>query len=186
MQWNSAKLAKHHYFYLTLIIFQIGWLLAVIGHSASFHLLLIPIIIGYYYCEKRYFGKLFFNDAHTRRRYFQIFLIMLSGIIVDYLLATFGLIEFSDPHFTLPLWLILLWGLFSITFHISYYWLPVRSLSTIIFGATFGPLSYWIASNLEAVNIIQPLTFTLVSSLFWACIFSVQSEKSAAKIYSKT
>jgi hypothetical protein len=98
-------------------------------------------------------------------------LMFISGCLADWSLAKLEFIQFAADGPTLPLWLVLLWLLFSITFEKCYCWLNGNLKVAALLGGLFGPASYWAASKLSSVNIQMPIEFTLLSAVFWATLF---------------
>lgn len=127
--------------------FQSAWLVAVKLQQQGL-LILIAIIIAH------------FLVSHSRvRDWYTLLSIVLVGSLVDSTMSYIGLFHFKEGNL-MPLWLILLWANFALTFHYSMAWLarcsvPVQAL----LGGVFGCSSYYAAYKLGAVD--YPFEFSL-------------------------
>jgi hypothetical protein len=134
------------------------------GHSSPVYLASVPIIVIYLFAESIISNK-------SVDYYFSVVTIALIGIIADYLMMYFELIQFNFEQI-FPVWLMILWVFFGLTFSAAYRWLiKLHQLFILSIGAIFGPLAYWAASKLSDVEIVSPLMFTAFSSVFWAMLF---------------
>ena len=160
------------------MLFQVSWLVLVLGHEGKFYLLSIPLIL--FYLAVEIYGA---NKPTISLAYYlpKIFLFAI-GCITDWYFAKLQLIQFASDETNLPFWLLLLWLLFSITFNNCYGWLKNRQLLAAILGSLFGPASYWAASSMSSVEILSPFIFTLFSSIFWGLLFVVFLKNKPDKI----
>lgn len=150
----------------TVLLFQTGWLLLVLGHESSLYLCAIVLILCYLTVD------LYKKKPSSYLAYFSPKLLMFSiGCITDWSLAKLQIIEFASNASALPFWLLLLWVLFSITFEKCYSWLNGKLWLAAVLGSIFGPASYWAASKLSSVVIHMPVEFTVFSVVFWAVLF---------------
>jgi len=102
-----------------------------------------------------------------------IALALLIGALWDSLLVKLGWIAY--PHETLitnaaPHWILALWALFASTLNISMRWLKQQPLLALMAGAVGGPLSYWAAARLGAVQFVEPAALVITMALGWALI----------------
>ena len=101
-------------------------------------------------------------------------LIILIGLLVDFLLSSFKLINFGSNAKLIPVWLVCLWILFAVTFRDSYRWMcSIKPVTVFIIGGVFGPLAYKGASLLSEVEVLQPSFFYPISALFWGSLFTL-------------
>ncbi len=150
----------------TVLLFQAGWLVLVLGHENLLYLGAIALILLYLVVD------LYKTKPISYLAYFSPKLLMFSiGCITDWSLAKLQIIEFASNGSALPFWLLLLWLLFSITFETCYSWINGKLWVAVILGGIFGPASYWAASKLSSVVIQMPIEFTMFSTVFWAVLF---------------
>ena len=101
------------------------------------------------------------------------------GIVVELLFRQLGLTDYPSVSYFVPPWLFLVWISFGFTFSGCYRWLGHHSTwLAVLLGAVFGPVTYWIASRLAPFQILEPILFTVASSLFWAVLYGVAVEVS--------
>lgn len=95
----------------------------------------------------------------------------LIGIGIDTIHLLIGTFAASQSFF--PLWLILLWIMFAISFNHSLLWFTRRSYSLLaVVGAIGGPISYWGGIQSGALTTEQTTPFVLsVLILTWALLF---------------
>lgn len=94
-------------------------------------------------------------------------LIVLSGLAVDALSVSAGLLQFRDADaFGLPGWLVLLWCSFALTVPRLQQLLVHRSAQTVFFVCA-GPLSYFAGAALAAATIIAPFSYALMATVSW-------------------
>lgn len=99
--------------------------------------------------------------------------VVLIGALWDSLLVMLGWIRY--PSGTLlsgaaPHWILALWALFATSLNLSMRWLKPRLGLAALLGAVCGPLSYWAAVRLGAVEFVQPLRVIVALSFGWALI----------------
>jgi hypothetical protein len=102
-----------------------------------------------------------------------VFQVVLIGALWDSLLVTLGWISY--PSGTLlsgaaPHWIIALWALFATSLNLSMRWLKERLGLAVVLGAVCGPLSYWAAVRLGAVEFARPQQAIVALSLGWSLI----------------
>jgi hypothetical protein len=168
-------------FWLSFVLFQAGWFLIVMGSQSYLYLAVLPLLGLYLRLESRW-------HTVSKRQHVARILLALIGFGFDSLIGSFGLISFNGEQysgFTLaPIWLALLWYWFITTLATCYGWLVNRAYLAILVAAVFGPASYWGASYISAITIIQPMTFTGLSMVFWGCLFAmIFTKKSLTNLY---
>jgi hypothetical protein len=63
-----------------------------------------------------------------------------------------------------------LWALFATALNVSMRWLKPRLLLAALLGAVCGPLSYWGAVRLGAVQFVDPLRIAIALAVGWAVL----------------
>jgi hypothetical protein len=150
-----------------LIFFQVCWALSIICHDSLLSWLVVGLIPIYLLIEHR-FEKTKFSELLLRAA------IIVAGLMAELLFRHVGLTNYSSPEFIVPSWLFLVWLSFGLTFNGCYRWLNNYSIwISISLGAVFGPMTYWIASQIAPFEILQPIGFTLASSVFWGLLYAV-------------
>ena len=147
---------------LNLLIFQVGWLVCVLGGNA-YALIYTPLALALHHW--------FVLERTSEWRF--VALVAGTGCLWDALMVFSGVINYTDADLIgLPIWLICLWFLFATTFHHSLRWLANHLWLATVFAAVFGPFSYWAGSQLSNADIGLPI----ISSLFiiaagWSLLF---------------
>lgn len=152
---------------INFILFQASWFMAAFysQHAAIF---ILSVVI------------LHFMITPTRGLDTRVLLVGVLGILADQLLIMFGVIDVGQPF--IPLWLLMLWLMFSICLNHSLAWLQQLSLYWVAgIGAVFGTLSYVAALNFGAINTaVTKIEFVFIEVLVWLLllplmIFSVKA-----------
>lgn len=97
-------------------------------------------------------------------------LVTAGGCMIDTLLTQLGLFKFDEStcRSCIPLWLILLWGAFSLTLFSSLSYLQHRPAIAALAGAIAAPMSYFAAFKLGAVSFHYDATVTMgIISAIW-------------------
>lgn len=158
----TLQVDKKTFFWINLVWFQIIWFIAVLYTQQAILIMGLSLCLHFLLTPTRYSDLL------------NLVSISLLGVLADYSLSTLGVLNFSTANF-IPLWLILLWCHFSITLNHSMAWLDkLPLLARILFGAIFGTLSYYSATQLNEVNLNSNLTLSLFSlAVIWATLLPV-------------
>ena len=144
-------------------LFQIGWLVCVIGGNAfalAYTLLALTL----------HFALV----SRQRSEWKLIVIVVTVGCLWDLVMVKSGIITFGDalPWLGIPLWLICLWALFATTFMHSLAWLSSRPGVAVAAAALCGPASYWIGSGLADASLRLPLFASLtIMAMGWALLF---------------
>ena len=96
-----------------------------------------------------------------------VVLVANVGVAADLLWFSQGLMLNGGTR-DLPHWLIPLWLAFATTLPHSLGWLAKSKIVAALFGAVFGPLSYWAGAQFTDVSIANPLLWGAVLAIFWA------------------
>ena len=156
-------------------LFQLGWFICILGASWNkpYLALCASVIILLTHLHLTNYKK---NDLK---------LLVLSaciGFFFDGLLQYSGMILYNNPGWSFPLtplWIVMLWLLFSITLNHSLAWLKNRIILSVLFGAVGGPLAYLAGESLGAITVTNPQTIIILAA-GWAIITPMlirQSEK---------
>ena len=147
---------------LNLTLFQIGWLVCVIGgnlYAVAFTL----------------FALLLHNwlVLSSRTEWKLIAAVVVVGCLWDMTMANTGVISYADANLLgIPIWLICLWLLFATTFMHGLLWMQRYLWLAVIFAGLLGPASYWFGSQLADASFGLPLATSLaIMAAGWAVLF---------------
>lgn len=145
-----------------LALFQIGWLVCVLGGNVWAIAYTLPALLLHAWLVAE-------NPAEWK----MIGAAVVVGCLWDISMAKSGIITYADAGFIgIPLWLICLWFLFATTFMHCLLWLSRYPLLAIALGAVFGPATYWAGASLSDAVLAAPLLVSLaVMALGWATLF---------------
>jgi hypothetical protein len=105
-----------------------------------------------------------------RREWQLMLLIVLTGCLIDAVLGRVGILIYPEQAL-LPLWLVLLWVLFSTLIRHSLSWLQSRLLLAAALAAISAPASYWAGARLTGTEFGgEPGVSLLVIALYWALL----------------
>jgi hypothetical protein len=147
-------------------LFQLGWFACVLGaaegHPWAGTALAACIVAWHIRCAARPA-----DEIHL------VALVVIIGAAWDSLLVSLGWIAY--PSGTLlsgaaPYWIVALWALFATSLNVSMRWLKQRSWLAAALGALCGPLAYWAAVRLGAVEFVHPLRAITALSLGWSML----------------
>ena len=147
---------------LNLALFQIGWLVCVLGGDtwAVAYTLGALLLHGWLVSDHPAEWK-FIGGA------------VVAGCLWDISMAMGGIITYADSSFIgIPLWLVCLWFLFATTFMHCLLWLSRYPRLAVALAAVFGPATYWAGASLSDAVLTAPLAASLaVMALGWAILF---------------
>jgi hypothetical protein len=143
------------------LLFQIGWFICI-AYGSTWSVVFLSLVLGVH----------FLWISHNNREWLFIVLVVSVGSAWDYIMISFDVFVPEPGYsFFIPVWLISLWCLFATTLSHSLSWLRRHYLVSAFMGAIFGPLSYWVGSNLSDVEMGEPLIRSLsILSLGWAIL----------------
>ena len=147
---------------LNLVIYQIGWLVCVIGGSVyAVAYTCLALLIHYRYIWEQ------------KSEWHFISLLGLSGCLWDILIVKSGIIEYGNPWLLgIPIWLICLWLLFATTFLHCLYWLNQYLRIAALCSAIFGPTTYWLGMRFTDAMFTTALPVSLmIMALGWSLLF---------------
>lgn len=152
---------------LNSFLYTAGWFWSVIiaSHRMRFLAFLgsfILILIALHFA-KRESLKVYMNDL----------LLSLFSIPLGFLLETvfiqLGVLHYVNSSFNFPpLWIVLLYPLFSLLINHSLWFLKDNVILSFLFGFCFAPLSYIAGNSLDGLTFAYPLPITfLIIGIFW-------------------
>ncbi len=141
------------------ILFQVGWFSCVIYGTQVASLVALLILTFHY-----------FFISSKRKEWIFIIMITLFGFIIDTSLMQFGVFDFNQESWHIPIWIVAIWALFSSTLFHALNWLNNYALASIL-GAISGPTSYYAGIKLSGASFgIDSTTAIITLVLVWACI----------------
>ncbi|WNO11247.1 DUF2878 domain-containing protein [Teredinibacter sp. KSP-S5-2] len=142
---------------INLILFQLAWFTCALLTPQAKWLLPVYLILHFVLSPQKRIDTL-------------ILPIAVAGISLDYVFMQMGFIEFGNQSF--PIWLVLLWGLFTLTLNHSLAWLQrLNTLLVAPIGAIGGASSYLAALKFQALTSqLTTVSFTLLYGLTWALL----------------
>jgi len=156
------KISPRAFMVFNFLSFQCAWFAAITLQQQGI-LILIAILVSH-----------FLVSRYRIRDWYTLIIITCIGSVIDLISAYAGMFVFNQESF-LPLWLLLLWANFALTFHYSMSWLmrcPLLIQSML--GGFFGTLSYFSAYKLGAVDYNFDTWVTLlILALIWTLILPV-------------
>lgn len=147
---------------VNILLFQLGWFASVIGasqHAPWLGVLAVAFLLIVHLATRGTPGELRLVVASA-----------LMGVLVDSLLLHTGLFSYASrtyPDGLAPAWIVAMWANFSMTLRHSLAWLSHRRGLAATLGALFGPLAYWGAASLGAVQIAWPMVSMVVLAFAW-------------------
>lgn len=147
---------------LNALVFQIGWFVCVLGgNGAALIYTSLALLFHHWFILAR------------PRQWYAVVSVASVGLLLDASLVAADIMVFHDADFIgLPLWLACLWLLFATTFQYCLSWLRGYLWIAAVVAALFGPLSYWLGSQLTEASIASPLqTSIAIMAVAWALFF---------------
>ena len=149
-----------------LVLFQLGWFACVMG-AAQGHpwagTLVGTAIVAWH-----------IRSAMRPMAEFNLLVqVVLIGAVWDSLLVTLGWIAYPSGTLlagTAPHWILAMWALFATSLNVSLRWLRGRLQLAVLMGAVCGPLSYWAAVRLGAVQFVHPAQVMVALAVGWSLI----------------
>ncbi len=154
---------------INFVLFQAGWFACVLGAAYGWPWIgtaAVAVIIAWHLA----------NALQPAQETKLIAMALLIGALWDSALVTLGWISY--PSGTLvagvaPHWILALWALFATALNVSMRWLKQRLWLAVLLGAVCGPLSYWGAVKLGAVQFVDPLRIVIALAVGWSLIMPV-------------
>lgn len=143
--------------------FQIGWFACAYWHDTRSVVVVVMILMWLYHAE-----------PWSKIRLVLCCQVVVLGILVDSVLVWSGALTLANGMPLLPLWLMVLWLLFSTTLTVSLKWLLENTLLAALAGAIFGPAAYWGGEQFGALFINGWQGFVCMS-IGWAILMALFS-----------
>ena len=154
---------------INFVLFQVGWFVTVISVSNQMEYIAIFSVLGVLAAH-------LYLIAEKLKEFILILAAGLLGFVVDSILISGDLFSASGDlglKDMAPLWLVLLWMLFSITINHSLGWLRYKYLLAALMGAVFAPLAYYVGTNFEVLtfsNNYSSMGVMLIIGFTWAVV----------------
>ncbi|MFL1405184.1 DUF2878 domain-containing protein [Marinobacter sp. M1N3S26] len=146
---------------VNFLLFQAGWLAGVILTNPWAVAIAVAIVA---------FHLAVVSD-HARAEGRFILLGVVLGSLLDGLWFRTGILQDSAGSAWTPLWLVAIWAMFMTTLAHSLAWMHQRTWLPLIFAPVAGPMAYYAASRLGAVDMPDPGLTLAVLALGWGVIF---------------
>ena len=147
---------------ITASLFQLGWLLCVIGGTVVALPTTALVLAVHFHLA----------DQPRQELQFAGFAVLI-GLVCDWLLLQAGVLQFGEAWLQ-PLWLLCLWPLFATNFSRVLRLFHDRLLLCALLGAAAAPISYFGGSRLAGIELLEPLWLALLLiACTWAVVFPV-------------
>jgi len=166
---------RRWHLWLNVALFQAGWFACVVGAAKGYAWLGV-VAAGVALAAHGVLAR----QASTE---FQLIAqVTVVGMLVDSLLLVTGWLAYPSGVLVsgvAPYWIAALWAMFATTLNVSMRWLRGRAWLAMALGAMGGPLSYWGAARLGAVQFVEPQPLVIALALIWgaampACMWLAQ------------
>lgn len=138
---TNAQPHANKWWFANFIVFQVGWLVCVLGGNLWALVFTVPVVIAHF---------LKYPGGHKDGLALAVALGL--GLLHDNILGAAGVFIFADSASFSPPWLWCLWSLMALTFNHSLKWVYERPWIAAIGGAISGPLAYAGGIALSDVN----------------------------------
>lgn len=149
---------------INIVFLQVLWFASILGAA---HRWMTPALIwfGLFVCWN------IMRSGHAKQDISIVLLATPLGFALDTLWIRLGWLEFSHTlpfPGVAPLWIAMLWAGLALTINHSLRWLQSRPGLAAAFSLLSGPLSYYAAARLGAVQINEPYWLLTSVGLSWA------------------
>ena len=151
---------------INFLALQVNWFVAIYGATKNiiWPCILITALFAWWQLNDK---RRHPNDMRV------IVCAVIIGITLDSLWQVTGLVKFvSSPLAPMtPIWLLMLWVTFALTFNHSLSWLKPKILLAMLFGLIFSPLTYWGGSRLGGMVYLQNIWLvSAILGIAWAIV----------------
>lgn len=149
-----------------VVLFQLGWFACVLGAAQGYPWVGTAAALAIVAWHIR-------SAARPMVEFNLLLQVVLIGAVWDSLLVVLGWIAYPSGTLlagTAPHWILALWALFATSLNVSMRWLKGRLLLAALMGAVCGPLSYWAAVRLGAVQFVHPAQVIIALAVGWSLI----------------
>ena len=152
---------------INFVLFQFGWFVTVWGaahQKLPLSMTVVALILLVHIMQA----------SQKKEATILLFIIMLLGSIFDQLLLITNLVTYENQFidYLVPLWIVAMWGLFATTLNLSLSWLKSNLVLAILFGFIGGPVAYFAAEQLNAVQLTNHFSIYALA-LGWAILTPV-------------
>ena len=142
---------------INLVLFQATWFVSAIYTDRAWPCLIAIVLLHLLL-------------SPTIKEDIRLLILLPIGVAVDKVLIDLGVFHTSAEVF--PLWLMLIWVMFIISFNHSLKWLMAMPLAlSALIGAIAGPLSYRLGAEIGALEWgVGELNGLLILSAVWAVL----------------
>jgi len=145
----------------------VGWFACILGAAGSLRWLGVPVVAALFVLH------LIARGERSVRRILTLTMVsMLFGFAFDSLLIVCGVYEpvrWVIPSPFATIWLVALWVNFALIVDVPLGWLQEHLVVAAGFGGIFGPLAYWAGRRLGAIEMAEPIAFSVaVLAVAWA------------------
>jgi len=152
-------LSERQYLIANAAVFQVAWLLCVLGGSLIAALVTVLVIANHLRFVSRKRNEVIFLSQT-----------LAIGLLCDMALVNTGVL--ATGNLLPPVWLSCLWLLFGSTVGYALRMFHGRLIFCIVGGAFLAPLSYFGGARLADVPLLEPLWLSLlIIGLVWAAVF---------------
>lgn len=149
---------------INILVFQVGWLAAVIGGAHQMPWLgPVALVV-----------MLLIHLNAARHPIEELVLVLFCGVLgaaFDSILVANGWVSYSSGLISAslaPYWIVAMWMMFAMTLNVSMKWFRGKPLTSAVFGFFGGPLSYIAGEELGAITLLNPLASLTMLGLGWA------------------
>lgn len=152
--------------FANVALFQVGWFACVLSAAQGYPWLgtaMALAIVGWH----------LWSAPRPVEEINLLVQVVLIGAVWDSLLVLLGWLSYPTGTLlsgTAPYWILALWALFATALNVSMRWLKEHLWLAAVLGAVCGPLSYWAAARLGAVEFVHPARALAALALGWALI----------------
>lgn len=146
---------------INFILFQVGWLAGVLLTNPWALSVALGILVFHLAVVS--------NHPWSEGRF--ILLGVVLGSLLDGLWFRTGVLQDSAGSAWTPLWLVAIWAMFMTTLAHSLAWMHQRIWLPLVFAPVAGPMAYYAASRLGAVNLPDIGLSLLALAVGWGFIF---------------
>ena len=152
---------------INFVLFQFGWFVSVWGAAQQklpLSMTVVALILLVHIMQA----------SRKKEATILLFIIMLLGSIFDQLLLITNLVTYENQFidYLVPIWIVAMWGLFATTLNLSLSWLKSNLVLAILFGFIGGPVAYFAAEQLNAVQLTNHFSIYALA-LGWAILTPV-------------
>ena len=157
------------HFWLDFAVFQVGWFACVLG-AANRHAWIALVAAALALAVHSVWTK------PAGRELELIACVTMLGTLLDSAVLNTGWIRYASGMYAdhlAPYWITALWMLFATTLNVSMRWLHGHYGWAVLLGAIGGPLSYWGAARLNAVQFVDTMPLLITLAVVWAMAMPV-------------